>query len=170
MPAHALPVGAQARLLRALEPLDRAPFCLAPFGDASLEPLGFLLEGGQLQLAYRLAHPGRWLLHVALRPRGVRGGDGVVSSGRGGEGADEPLRDSPIEVVVRAAGCDPLQSDGPAYRDKLAAAGVPAHEITEAGLVHGYLRARGMSARAAESFERILLAIEALGQGIWPYD
>ena len=52
----------------------------------------------------------------------------------------------------------------------LRAAGVPAHEITEAGLVHGYLRARGMSARAAESFERILLAIEALGQGIWPYD
>ena len=80
-----------------------------------------LLEGGQLQLAYRLAHPGRWLLHVALRPRGVRGGDGVVSSGRGcdgvvssgrgREGADEPLRDSPIEVLVRAAGCDPLQSE-----------------------------------------------------------
>ena len=85
-----------------------------------------------------------------------------------------PLRDRNFSklprTVIFTAGCDPLQSDGPAYRDKLAAAGVPAHEITEAGLVHGYLRARGTSARAAESFERILLAIEALGQGIWPYD
>ena len=41
-----------------------------------------LLEGSQMQLAYRLAHPGRWLLHVALRRRDMRGGDG----------GDEPLR------------------------------------------------------------------------------
>lgn len=85
-----------------------------------------------------------------------------------------PLRDKSFaklpRTVIFTAECDPLQSDGPAYRDKLAAAGVPAHEITEPGLVHGYLRARTMSSRAAESFERIVLAVEALGQGLWPYD
>ena len=84
-----------------------------------------------------------------------------------------PLQDRDFaelpRTVIFTAECDPLADDGPAYRDRLEAAGVPVHLQCEPGLVHGYLRARTMSSRAAESFERIVLAIEALGQGIWPY-
>lgn len=84
-----------------------------------------------------------------------------------------PLRDSDFSglplTAIFTAECDPLASDGPAYAAALAAAGVPVHCTCEPGLVHGYLRARTMSARAAASFERITVAIEALGQGLWPY-
>ena len=73
-------------------------------------------------------------------------------------------------LVARRGKCDPIASDGPQYRNKLKAAGVPVHLVEEEGLVHGYLRARLMSARAGESFERIVLAVEALGQDLWPYD
>jgi len=52
----------------------------------------------------------------------------------------------------------------------LIAAGVPVYWINEEGLVHGYLRARVTVERARASFERITVAIEALGQGVWPYD
>ena len=85
-----------------------------------------------------------------------------------------PLQDDDFaklpRTVIFTAQCDPIASDGPAYRDRLAEAGVPVHLEEESGLVHGYLRARTMSARAAASFERIVLAVEALGQGLWPYD
>ncbi|MHA6262843.1 alpha/beta hydrolase [Arenibacterium sp. CAU 1754] len=72
-------------------------------------------------------------------------------------------------TAIFTAECDPLQSDGPAYHDRLKEAGVRVHHEMEHGLVHGYLRARGMSTRAADSFERIVVTIEALGQGLWPY-
>lgn len=72
-------------------------------------------------------------------------------------------------TVVFTADCDPLRDDGQAYRDQLSNAGVHVNWINEEGLVHGYLRARTTAARARHSFERIVLAIEALGQGIWPY-
>ncbi|NOR30904.1 MAG: esterase, partial [Sulfitobacter sp.] len=36
------------------------------------------------------------------------------------------------------------------------------------GLVHGYLRARVMSQKAAASFDRIVAAISTLGAGDWP--
>ena len=85
-----------------------------------------------------------------------------------------PLQDTDFSglpcTAIYSAECDPLQSDGPAYRDKLNAAGIRVFETTEKGLVHGYLRARTMSSKAAASFERIVLAIEAFGQGLWPYD
>jgi acetyl esterase len=83
--------------------------------------------------------------------------------------ADRDFRKLPRTAIFTAE-CDPLQSDGPAYADRLRAAEVPVHLVDEPGLVHGYLRARHMSVRARESFERIVLAIEALGQGLWPYD
>lgn len=73
-------------------------------------------------------------------------------------------------TVVVTADCDPLRDDGPAYCERIAAAGGKAHWINETGLVHGYLRARTSVKRAAASFERISVAIEALGQGIWSYD
>ena len=81
---------------------------------------------------------------------------------------DSDFRDLPPTVIF-TADCDPIRDDGSRYRDRLRAAGVPVEWINEEGLVHGYLRARASSERARHSFERISLAIEALGQGIWPY-
>jgi acetyl esterase len=85
----------------------------------------------------------------------------------------QPLQDSDFShlppTVIFTAQCDPIASDGPAYRDAIRKAGGRAELVEEAGLVHGYLRARHMSQRAADSFERIVLAIEALGQDIWSY-
>lgn len=72
-------------------------------------------------------------------------------------------------TVVFTADIDPLRDDGRLYVEKIAEAGGQAVWINEAGLVHGYLRARGEVERAQQSFERIGLAIEALGQGLWPY-
>lgn len=82
---------------------------------------------------------------------------------------DDDFSGLPATVVV-TADCDPIRDDGRDYRDRLRAAGVRAHWINEDGLVHGYLRARVMVGRAGDSFERIELAIEALGQGLWPYE
>ena len=85
-----------------------------------------------------------------------------------------PLQDADFSAlpptVVVTADCDPLRDDGSAYCDRINAAGGQAHWINEPGLIHGYLRARTTVRRAADSFERILVAIEALGQGIWSYD
>lgn len=70
-----------------------------------------------------------------------------------------PLQDSdftrlPPTLVVTAQ-CDPLDSDGAAYADAIRAAGGQADWVRETGLVHGFLRARTMSTKAAQSFERI---------------
>lgn len=85
-----------------------------------------------------------------------------------------PLEDSDFSglppTVVITADCDPLRDDGPAYCDALAGAGVRAHCINENGLIHGYLRARYVSQKARDSFERIVAALQCLGQGLWPYD
>ncbi|MEX0350568.1 MAG: alpha/beta hydrolase [Paracoccaceae bacterium] len=86
----------------------------------------------------------------------------------------EPLQDSDFAglppTLIFTADCDPLRDDGRDYRDRLLAAGGTVCWINEEGLVHGYLRARHMADHARASFERISLAIEALGQGLWPYD
>lgn len=91
-----------------------------------------------------------------------------------GDATYAPLHDSgfaglPPTVIV-TADCDPLRDDGRDYRDAVVAAGGKAHWINEDGMVHGYLRARTTVGRARDSFERISVAIEALGQGLWPYD
>ncbi len=91
-----------------------------------------------------------------------------------GDATYAPLHDTdfaglPPSVIV-TADCDPLRDDGRDYRDRIQAAGGLAHWINEDGLVHGYLRARTTVTRAQDSFERISIAIEALGQGLWPYD
>lgn len=95
----------------------------------------------------------------------------------GSEGKDPsyaPLQDDDFSLlpptVLISADCDPVRDDSRDYRDRILAAGGRAHWINEPGLVHGYLRARHSVARARDSFERISVAIEALGQGIWPYD
>ncbi len=85
-----------------------------------------------------------------------------------------PLQDTDYSnlppTVVVTADCDPLRDDGRDYCDRITQAGGQAHWINEPGLVHGYLRARTTVTRAQESFERISVAIEALGQGLWNYD
>lgn len=72
-------------------------------------------------------------------------------------------------TVCIMAECDPLASDGPAYRDAIISAGGHAVSFEEKGLVHGYLRARHTVARARDSFARIIDATSALGRGDWPY-
>ncbi|MEQ1937504.1 alpha/beta hydrolase [Mesorhizobium sp. CN5-321] len=78
--------------------------------------------------------------------------------------ADADFSALPPTVIVTAE-CDPLSSDGEAYRDRILAAGGRALWHEEKGLVHGYLRARHSVARARQSFTRIVEALAALGRG-----
>ncbi|WP_027053787.1 alpha/beta hydrolase [Mesorhizobium erdmanii] len=80
--------------------------------------------------------------------------------------ADTDFTNLPPTVLITAQ-CDPLSSDGEAYRDRIVAAGGHATWFEEPGLVHGYLRARHTVGRARASFTRIVDAVAALGQGTW---
>lgn len=95
-------------------------------------------------------------------------------------GAEEPLGDTryaplhdtdfsglPLTVCVTAE-CDPLASDGEAYRDAIQAAGGKAVWFNEAGLVHGCLRARYVSKRGRAFFDRVIASVEALKRGELP--
>ncbi|HEV7416822.1 MAG TPA: esterase, partial [Tianweitania sediminis] len=55
------------------------------------------------------------------------------------------------------------------YRDRIQEAGGRAWWQEEAGLVHGYLRARHSVAKARDSFTRIVNAVSFLGHKEWPY-
>ena len=55
-------------------------------------------------------------------------------------------------AYVVTADIDPIRDDGRHWVERLEASGVEAHWRNEPQLVHGYLRARHMSHRAAESF------------------
>jgi len=85
-----------------------------------------------------------------------------------------PLQDSDFSnlphTIIVTAECDPLADDGRLYRDALHEADSKAHWINELGLIHGYLRARGMSDKARHSFDTITADIQCLGQGVWPYE
>jgi acetyl esterase len=82
--------------------------------------------------------------------------------------ADRDFSGLPPTVVITAE-CDPLSSDGEAYRDRILDAGGKAWWHEEIGLVHGYLRARHSVARARESFTRIVEAIKSLGHKEWTH-
>lgn len=82
--------------------------------------------------------------------------------------SDSSFADLPPTVIITAE-CDPLSSDGEAYRDRISAAGGKAWWHEEAGLVHGYLRARHTVARARESFTRIIDSIAMLGRREWTH-
>jgi acetyl esterase len=100
--------------------------------------------------------------------RDVRfGTGGYVEDVRVAPLADRDFSGLPPTIVFTAQ-CDPLSSDGEAYRDRILAAGGRAAWREEPGLVHSYLRARRMSRRAAEGFDRIVRAVTALGKGEWP--
>jgi len=72
-------------------------------------------------------------------------------------------------TVLISAEFDPLSGDSADYHVALSSAGVKSHHVDEKGLVHGYLRARGMSSKARDSFTRIVEAVRALGKDEWPY-
>ncbi|UCI06024.1 alpha/beta hydrolase [Mesorhizobium sp. B1-1-8] len=78
-----------------------------------------------------------------------------------------PLKDSDFSglppTVIVTAECDPLSSDGEAYRDRIVAAGGRAVWREEPRLVHSFLRARTTVPRAAEAFRRIISDIAMLG-------
>ena len=67
-------------------------------------------------------------------------------------------------TVAFSAECDPLADDARDYVVRIVAAGGQAEWVNEAGLVHGYLRARHAVPRAKDSFARIVAAIAAFGQ------
>ncbi|RUX31986.1 alpha/beta hydrolase [Mesorhizobium sp. M7A.F.Ca.US.011.01.1.1] len=97
----------------------------------------------------------------------------IRTGGQDGTGdiTQSPLADADFAylppTVLITAQCDPLSSDGEAYRDRIVAAGGRAYWFEEPGLVHGYLRARHTVGRARASFTRIVDAVAALGQGAW---
>ena len=70
-------------------------------------------------------------------------------------------------TVVFSAECDPLCDDSEQYANALVAAGGRACCIKEAGMVHGYLRARSTVTRAHDSFTRILDKLAMLGHQEW---
>ncbi|TPO04972.1 alpha/beta hydrolase, partial [Mesorhizobium sp. CU2] len=80
-----------------------------------------------------------------------------------------PLRDRDFSglppTVIVTAECDPLSSDGEAYRNRILAAGGQAWWREEKRLVHSFLRARMTVPRAAEAFARIISDIARLGAG-----
>ncbi|RWI03674.1 MAG: steryl acetyl hydrolase [Mesorhizobium sp.] len=82
-----------------------------------------------------------------------------------------PLRDGDFSglppTVIVTAQCDPLSSDGEAYRDRILAAGGRAWWYEEPRLVHSFLRARKTVPRAGEAFTRVVAAIATLGKGDW---
>jgi len=74
----------------------------------------------------------------------------------------------PPTVIITAA-CDPLAGDGKRYRDSIVASGGKAVWFNEAGLVHGYLRARHMSEQAKASFNRMIQALNMLSKESWDF-
>lgn len=67
---------------------------------------------------------------------------------------------------ISAAEHDPLRDDGEDYVTELCNAGVAAELVVEPELPHGHLRARSMSARAAEAFARVCQAIRKFERGL----
>ncbi len=78
-----------------------------------------------------------------------------------------PLQDSDFAglppTIAFSAECDPVADDGRDYCARIIAANGKATWHYERGLVHGYLRARHCTPRAAQSFDRINTAISTLG-------
>ncbi|TIN21522.1 MAG: alpha/beta hydrolase [Mesorhizobium sp.] len=97
-----------------------------------------------------------------IRTGGVDGTGDITQSPL----ADADFANLPPTVLITAQ-CDPLSSDGEAYRDRVVAAGGRAYWFEEPGLVHGYLRGRHTVGRARASFTRIVDAVATLGQGAW---
>ncbi len=85
-----------------------------------------------------------------------------------GDASYAPLWDTDFSglppTFVASAECDPISDDGDVYARRIRAAGGQAVWLNDRGLVHGHLRARHGSVRAAQSFDRIVAAIDSLGR------
>ncbi|BCG91489.1 alpha/beta hydrolase [Mesorhizobium sp. 131-2-1] len=119
---------------------------------------------------------GSYVAHAEAPMLTVRDLDFYMGIRTGGEDRTGDITLSPLAdadfaylppTVLITAECDPLSSDGEAYRDRVLAAGGRAYWFEEPGLVHGYLRARHTVGRARTSFTRIVDAVSALGKGEW---
>ncbi len=106
----------------------------------------------------------RELLFYDVARRGAVAADAYVGDARFAPLQDSDFRNLPPTLVLGAE-CDPLRDDGAHYCRGLSAAGVPAEWVCEAGLVHGYLRARHSVQRAQASFERIVSWIDRRVKG-----
>ena len=136
-----------------------------PIGQMLIYPgLGGEMSGGSY---VRHAHAPMLTLRDLHFYRDIRtGGRSIVEDATFSPLADRDFSGLPPTVVITAE-CDPLSSDGEAYCNRILDAGGKAWWHEEAGLVHGYLRARHMAARARESFTRIVDAIRMLGRQEW---
>ncbi|SIT54213.1 conserved hypothetical protein [Mesorhizobium prunaredense] len=119
---------------------------------------------------------GSYVTHAEAPMLTVRDLDFYTNIRTGGEDRTGDLTLSPLAdadfanlppTVLITAQCDPLSSDGEAYRDRVVAAEGYAYWFEEPGLVHSYLRARHTVGRARSSFTRIVDAVSALGRGEW---
>ncbi|MEC4590055.1 alpha/beta hydrolase [Nitrospirillum amazonense] len=88
----------------------------------------------------------------------------------------EPFHAPPLSVpdlsrlppaVLIAAEYDPLRGEGAEYADRLAAAGVEVRVLTARHMIHGFLRALGMSPAAARE---MAAAAQAVRPYLWPAD
>ncbi|WOI57451.1 alpha/beta hydrolase [Palleronia sp. LCG004] len=130
--------------------------------------------GGQMPLAQVLIYPGlggdtdapSYIQNAEaplLRTRDVIGYAATITGGdmelKLGNPEASPLRANSFvclpPALIVTADVDPLRDDGTAYHAALQASGSRAILRNEPQLVHGYLRARHISARAAASFDAI---------------
>lgn len=65
-------------------------------------------------------------------------------------------------TIVFSGECDPLRDDGRLYCEKVNDSGGSARYVEEAGLIHGYLRARHAGGKAGRSFANICKALSEL--------
>lgn len=143
-------------------------------GEARLKGMLLIYPGlgGALDLPSYLAHadaPGLTLADILFYGEMRTGGADKL-----GDPTMYPLHDTdfaklPATVIVTAE-CDPLASDGNVYAERLRAVDVPVLLREEAGLVHGFLRARKMSSKARRSFAGMIDALPALIVGDLPED
>lgn len=182
-PEHVHPAAYQDAL-SAVDHLCDRPLIVA--GDSA---------GGNLAAAVSLARPDKICAQVLIYP-GLGGNSlGLVSYTERAEApllaasdiqyysriraGGPPPEDDPTFAPLSAKGfrnlppCfisvaehDPLRDDGAAYIERLASAGVAGELVVEPELVHGHLRARTVSARAAGAFDRICAAITAFAKRV----
>jgi acetyl esterase len=99
---------------------------------------------------------------------------GVRGPEQQGDPSLSPLQDRDFAglppTFAVAAECDPLADDAHAYAAAIRDAGGAAYAQTATGLVHGYLRARHMSDRAAASFGQICATLAAFARKEWSFD
>jgi acetyl esterase len=136
-----------------------------PIGQVLIYPLlGDDMSGGSYQRHAEAPMLGTRDLDYYRRIRTA--GRPVVADATLAPLTDRDFSGLPPTVIITAEN-DPLSDDGQAYRDRIVAAGGKAWWHDEAGLVHGFLRARHSVARARESFTRIVDAVRMLGRKEW---